>query len=76
MRCYVEETGLICKNKEDAIKESKRFLYQNPEIEYTTVCYHPDTKKSIRSVGKNNYGAIWFIVGKKNTNNIINFIKA
>lgn len=77
MRCVVEcDCFEYCNNKEDAIRIAKNYLDKHPEINSVTVDYHPDTKKSIDCIGKDNgIGAIWFIVGRKNVDNIINFVR-
>lgn len=76
MKCYLYETGEVFQNKESAINAAKQYLQTfNPLGMRAHICYHPDTKKSIRSVGKDNYGAIWFVVGTENKENITNFVK-
>ena len=77
MRCIAEcDSFEYCNNRTEAIKVAKEYLNQHKWVNSLRVYYHPETKKSIKWIGKDNgIGAIWFIVGRENTDNIINFVK-
>jgi len=67
MKAVIYETGEYAPNKAQAIELARRYLDRHPDVNDVCVCYgNPD---------RHEWGEIWFIAGRKNTEGIVNFVE-